>query len=454
MAQCGRFYHEVASNFCQHFQFNQINALSLWGSLVIPISIGVFNSIGLGAQGFQIFILLLVFNYGKKDASLMNQPMQLAQYFLTSIENLKKRKQPNQPAVNENLVLLLGPMMISGCTIGLHSKDYIPTFFTIVITLFSLLILMMTTYKKTKQVRQLESMATKEQLKEFEDDFINVGDGILINVEQFFSQIQSSLQRESFIKILPQEMLEMNLTIDEHKIKAKDFLNQNKEIREQIHKKLVTRSIPKLKVFFYALTILINVGLLFKTTEMHVCDVDAFKNFMIQVWHRNQLQVTCNVTLFFFLALITKTFDFILLMQLFVSSYIFGFLLGSVGAAAQIVVIILLTKLKRVEVSTAEVTMTLPIIMFSVTLSSTIISLATGMIHDVSGVVAIFFLSIIGQKLVKPKVQQYVKPLFALHLGLYFQAVMLIVFVVTQIFRNSGKGLSELFIPRAVCKGG
>ncbi|CAK65212.1 unnamed protein product (macronuclear) [Paramecium tetraurelia] len=454
MSQCGRFYHEVTSNFCQHFQFNQINALSLWGSLVIPISIGVFNSIGLGAQGFQIFILLLVFNYGKKDASLMNQPMQLAQYFLTSIENLKKRKQPNQPAVNENLVLLLGPMMISGCTIGLHSKDYIPTFFTIVITLISLLILMMTTYKKTKQVRYLESLATKEQLKEFEDDFINVGDGILINVEQFFQQIQSSLQRESFIKILPQEMLEMNLTIDEHKIKAKDFLNQNKEIREQIHKKLVTRSIPKLKVFFYALTILINVGLLFKTTEMHVCDVDAFKNFMIQVWHRNQLQVTCNVSLFFFLALITKTFDIILLIQLFVSSYIFGFLLGSVGAAAQIVVIILLTKLKRVEVSTAEVTMTLPIIMFSVTLSSTIISLATGMIHDVCGVIAIFLLSIIGQKVVKPKGgQQYVKPSVCIASWTLFfrlscqQSLWLLSFL-----RNQGKGLSELFIPRAVCK--
>ncbi|CAD8108215.1 unnamed protein product [Paramecium primaurelia] len=453
MAQCGRFYYEVTQNICQHFQFNQINALSILGPFVIPISIGVFNSIGLGAQGFQIFILLLVFNYGKKDASLMNQPMQLAQYLLSSIENLRKRKQPGQAAVNENLVLLLGPMMISGCTIGLHSKDYIPTFVNVIITVISLLILMTTTYSKTKQVRKIEKVATAEQMQNFEEDFINVGDGILINVEQFFTQIQSSLKRESFIKVLPQEILEMDLTIDEHKIKAKDFLNQNKNISQQIHKKLVTRGIPKLKVFFYCLTILINVGLLFQTTEMHLCDIDVFKNFMIQVWHRNQQQVTCNVSLFFLLALITKTFDIILLIQLFVSSYIFGFLLGSVGAAAQIVVIILLTKLKRVEVSTAEVTMTLPIIMFSVTLSSTIISLATGMIHDVCGVIAIFLFSIIGQKIVKPKIQKFVKPLFALHLALYFQIIMLIVFIVTQFLRNKDKGLQELFTPRVVCLG-
>ncbi|CAD8127335.1 unnamed protein product [Paramecium sonneborni] len=451
MAKCGRFYYELNSDLCQHLQFNQINSLSVLGTLVIPISIGIFNTIGLGAQGFQIFILLLALNYGKKDASLMNQPMQLAQYFLTSMENLRKRKQPNQPAVNENLVLLLVPMMISGCTIGLHSKDYIPTFFTAIITIISLLMLMATTYSKTKQVRKIEQVATEEQIKNFEDDFINVGDGILINVEQFFQQIQSSIRRESFIKVLPQEILEMDLTIDEHKIKAKDFLNQNKEISQQIHKKLSTRSIPKLKVFFYALTILINIGLLFKTTEMHVCDVDVFRNFMMQVWHRNEQQITYNVILFFILAFVTKTFDIILLLQLFISSYIFGFLLGSVGAAAQIVVIILLTKLKRVQVSTAEVSMTLPIIMFSVTLSSTIISLATGMIHDICGVIAIFLFSIIGQKIVKPKVQRFVKPLFALHLAFYFQIVMLIVFLATQFLRNKEKGWQDLFIPRVVC---
>jgi len=33
--------------------------------------------------------------------------------------------------------------------------------------------------------------------------------------------------RESMIKILPKEILDMDLTIDEHKMKAKDFLNSN-----------------------------------------------------------------------------------------------------------------------------------------------------------------------------------------------------------------------------------
>lgn len=52
--------------------------------------------------------------------------------------------------------------------------------------------------------------------------------------------------------------------------------------------------------------------------------------------------------------------------------------------------------MKRVESSTADVAMTLPILMFAVTLASTIISMSTGLIHDFIGVVAIFLLTIIG----------------------------------------------------------
>lgn len=51
-------------------------------------------------------------------------------------------------------------------------------------------------------------------------------------------------------------------------------------------------------------------------------------------------------------AVITKTFNFILLAQLLVLSYIFGLLLGSVGAAAQIAVILLLKNLKGVSLTT------------------------------------------------------------------------------------------------------
>jgi len=73
---------------------------------------------------------------------------------------------------------------------------------------------------------------------------------------------------------------------------------------------------------------------------------------MVQFWHRNQTQIFVNLAIFFMTAVITKTFNFILLAQLLVLSYIFGVLLGSVGAAAQIAVILLLKNLKGVSLTT------------------------------------------------------------------------------------------------------
>lgn len=40
--------------------------------------------------------------------------------------------------------------------------------------------------------------------------------------------------------------------------------------------------------------------------------------------------------------------------------------------------------------------MTLPILMFAVTLTSTIISMSTGLIHDYVGVAAMFLLTVVG----------------------------------------------------------
>lgn len=85
---------------------------------------------------------------------------------------------------------------------------------------------------------------------------------------------------------------------------------------------------------------------------MHICDSNAFRNFLVQFWHRNQTQTFVNLAIFLMTAVITKTFNFILLAQLLVLSYIFGLLLGSVGAAAQIAVILLLKNLKGVSLTT------------------------------------------------------------------------------------------------------
>jgi orotate phosphoribosyltransferase len=73
---------------------------------------------------------------------------------------------------------------------------------------------------------------------------------------------------------------------------------------------------------------------------------------MVQFWHRNQTQIFVNLAIFFMTAVITKTFNFILLAQLLVLSYIFGLLLGAVGAAAQIAVILLLKNLKGISLTT------------------------------------------------------------------------------------------------------
>lgn len=52
----------------------------------------------------------------------------------------------------------------------------------------------------------------------------------MFDFESFFNQVMSSPNKDYYIKMLPKELLEEDLTIDEHKVRVKDFLNENKYV--------------------------------------------------------------------------------------------------------------------------------------------------------------------------------------------------------------------------------
>lgn len=62
------------------------------------------------------------------------------------------------------------------------------------------------------------------------DDFIVCPDGIMIDYEDFFKKLKKSNIRKDVTKDLPKDLLELDITIDEHKVRVKDYLQENYQV--------------------------------------------------------------------------------------------------------------------------------------------------------------------------------------------------------------------------------
>ena len=49
----------------------------------------------------------------------------------------------------------------------------------------------------------------------------------MIDYEDFFKKLKKSNIRKDVTKDLPKDLLELDITIDEHKVRVKDYLQEN-----------------------------------------------------------------------------------------------------------------------------------------------------------------------------------------------------------------------------------
>lgn len=92
-----------------------------------------------------------------------------------------------------------------------------------------------------------------------------MGDGVNMDYEQFFKQVRRSTVRPEFIKHMPAELLELDITVDEHKMRVKDYLNQNSDIPSKLSSAISKPRVPYFKLVLIGLTIVVNLALLLNT---------------------------------------------------------------------------------------------------------------------------------------------------------------------------------------------
>jgi len=116
--------------------------------------------------------------------------------------------------------------------------------------------------------------------------------------------------------LLPKDLLNLDLTIDEHKVRVKDYLNENSKITKKIHSKLTKSKLPVPEMLFIGLMISMNMILLIRGSESIVNPCHAV------YWSKLPVQFALNLVLFVVAAIFTRTFDVVLLIKLWTISMI------------------------------------------------------------------------------------------------------------------------------------
>lgn len=89
----------------------------------------------------------------------------------------------------------------------------------------------------------------------------------MLDFDSFFTQVLESPNRQSYIKLLPKDLLNLDLTIDEHKVRVKDYLNENTKVTKKMHSKLTKSKLPIPQMLFIGLIISVNMILLIRGSE-------------------------------------------------------------------------------------------------------------------------------------------------------------------------------------------
>ena len=89
----------------------------------------------------------------------------------------------------------------------------------------------------------------------------------MLDFDSFFTQVLESPNRQSYIKLLPKDLLNLDLTIDEHKVRVKDYLNENTKVTKKMHSKLTKSKLPIPQMLLIGLIISVNMILLIRGSE-------------------------------------------------------------------------------------------------------------------------------------------------------------------------------------------